>query len=423
MNQPALAMPLARDAARPRAWDPELVRADFPALAQQINGLPLVYLDTAATALKPRSVVQATVRAYTEAAGNVHRSVHTLSERATELYEGTRSKVQTLLGATGPNEIVFVRGTTEAINLVAEAYARPRLGPGDEVLITGLEHHSNLVPWQLVCEKTGAKLRVARIDDRGDVDVESFRSALSRRTRLVAMAHVSNALGTVVPVTELAALAHDAGAVVLVDGSQAAVHLPVDVGRLGCDFYALSGHKLYGPSGVGVLWGRHELLEAMPPYQSGGDMVESVTFERTVYRAPPFRFEAGTPNIAGVIGLGAAVDYLGSLNRAAVLAHETALLDYATARLLELRGLRIIGNARHKAGVVSFIVPGIHAHDLATIADAQAVAIRAGHHCAEPVMTRFGITATARASFGLYSTFRDVDALCSAVRKAQEIFG
>ena len=406
----------------PHALELKRIRADFPALHQTVNEHPLVYLDNAATALKPHAVVDAVVSIYAKDTGNVHRGVHTLSARASARYEQSRAKVQRFWNAGDSREVVFVRGTTEAINLVAQAYARPRLGPGDEVLITGLEHHSNLVPWQLVCEQTGARLRVARIDDRGDLDLEHFQRLLSRRTRVVAVAHASNALGTVLPVKRLTRLAHEHGATVLVDGAQAAPHLAIDVRDLDCDFYALSGHKLYGPTGIGALYGKRALLDAMTPYQGGGDMIQSVTFSRSVYQDPPYRFEAGTPNVAGVVGLGAAIDYLESLDRARVAEHESDLLAYGTQRLEATAGVRLIGTAPNKIGVLSFVVDGVHPHDLATVADMYGVAIRAGHHCAQPVMERFGVAATGRASFGLYNTRDDVDALVDAIERAQEIF-
>ena len=408
---------------RPVHLDEDRVRADFPALGQVVNDHRLVYLDNAATTLKPQTVLDAVLQTYLEAGGNVHRAVHTLSARATRRFEAARSQLQEFIGAEDPAEVVFVRGATEAINLVAQAYARPRLRPRDEVLITALEHHSNLVPWQLVCEQTGAILRVARIDDRGAVDLAHYESLLSSSTRLVAMAHASNALGTVLPVQRMTQAAHRVGARVLVDGAQAAPHLPIDVRALGCDFYAFSGHKLYGPTGIGVLYGKRDVLDAMPPYQGGGDMIESVSFERTTYAPPPHRFEAGTPNIAGAVGLGAAVDYLRSLDRRLIEAHERELLQMATLRLRELPSVTLIGTADPKIGVVSFVVDGVHPHDLATIADLEGVAIRAGHHCAQPVMDRFGVAATARASIGLYNTRADIDALVRAVERAQEVFG
>ena len=415
-----------RESGRMRRRQPDLdverVRSEFPALRQQVNGKPLVYLDNAATALKPQSVIDAVVRAYSEDSANVHRGVHTLSQRATDAYEASRETVADFLGAASPAQVVFVRGTTEALNLVAQSFARPRLGPGDEVLVTGLEHHSNIVPWQLVCKQTGAQLAVAPITERGEVSIAAVQSRLSARTRIVAVAHASNALGTVLPVREICAAAHAVGAKVVVDGAQAAPHLPIDVTTIGCDFYAFSGHKVYGPTGVGVLYGRGDLLAAMAPYQGGGDMIESVSFESTRFKPPPHRFEAGTPHIAGAIGLAAAIDYVQGLGWEAMHRHETRLLSSATARLLGVPGLQIVGRAADKIGVLSFVLEGVHPHDLATIADLEGVAIRAGHHCAQPVMDRLGIVATARASFAPYNTSADVEALHRAVLRAQEIF-
>ncbi len=403
--------------------DVELVREEFPALQQSVNGRPLVYLDNAATALKPQRVIDAVVRAYAKDSANVHRGVHTLSQRATDAYEAGRETAAKFLGARDPAHIVFVRGTTEALNLVAQSFARPRLGPGDEVLVTGLEHHSNIVPWQLVCGQTGARLVVVPITPRGEVSVAAVKEQLNSRTRIVALGHASNALGTVLPVREMCAAAQAVGAKVVVDGAQAAPHLPVDVTALGCDFYAFSGHKVYGPTGVGVLYGRGELLAAMNPYQGGGDMIESVSFEKTHFKPPPHRFEAGTPNIAGVIGLTAALEYVQELGWEAVRRHETALLRAATDRLLTVPGLEIMGRAADKIAVLSFVLEGVHPHDLATIADLEGVAIRAGHHCAQPVMDRLGVVATARASFAVYNTVADVEALHRAVLRAKEIFG
>jgi cysteine desulfurase/selenocysteine lyase len=409
------------DAPRP-GLDTERIRRDFAALQQDIDGHPLVYLDSAASALTPQPVLDAMMGYYTRDRANVHRGVHRLSQRATLAYEGAREKVRAFLNAPAIEEIVFVRGTTEAINLVAQSWARVQLGPGDEVLITGLEHHSNIVPWQMVCEQTGARLVVVPIDGRGDVTVEAARAAMNERTRLVALAHVSNALGTVLPVAEIAALARARGARVLVDGAQAAPHLAVDVQALGCDFYAFSGHKLYGPTGVGVLWARRELLDAMPPYQGGGDMILSVSFERTIYAEPPQKFEAGTPHIAGVIGLGAAVDYVTNLGFEAIGAHERELLAYATSRLREIEGLRLMGTAPRKLGVLAFTMECAHPHDIGTIVDAEGVAIRTGHHCAQPVMERFGVAASARASLGVYNDRDDIDALVRALGRVKETF-
>jgi cysteine desulfurase/selenocysteine lyase len=404
------------------AYDLARVRDDFPILARQIHGHPLVYLDNAATTQKPRAVAAAIVDCYSGWYANVERGVHTLSQLATQHREGARETVRRFLNAASAEEIVFVRGTTEAINLVAGAWGPVHVGPGDEVLITGLEHHSNLVPWQRLCEQRGATLRVAPIDDRGEVRLEEFERLLSPRTRLAAFAHVSNALGTINPVREMTALAKQAGAAVLIDGAQAVPHLAVDVQALGCDFYAFSGHKVYGPSGIGVLWGRAERLAAMPPWQSGGGMVHTVSFEKTTYAPPPHRFEAGTPFIEGAAGLAAALDYLSDLGLPAVAAWESELLALATARLAEVPGLRIVGTALAKAAVVSFTMEGIHPHDLGTILDREGVAIRAGHHCAQPVMAHFGVPATARASFALYNTAAEVEALAAALVRARELF-
>ncbi len=398
------------------------VRSDFPALSQRVHGHPLSYLDNAATALKPRVVIETVERVYTRDSGNVHRGVHLLSQRATEAYEGAREKVREFLGASSTQEIIFVRGTTEAINLVAQSYGRSRLERGDQILLTGLEHHSNIVPWQLLREQIGVELVVVPVTDEGEVRLDDFAARLSPRVKLVSIAHASNTLGTVLPVGEMVRLAHEHGAHVLLDGAQAAPHLPIDVQALGADFYALSGHKLYGPTGIGVLYGRKGILDKMPPYQGGGDMIRSVTFERTLYNDLPFRFEAGTPHIAGAIGLGAAIDYLTKLDRDALQAHEQDLLEYGTQRLRQIPGLRLIGTAPHKIGVLSFVVDGIHPHDLGTIVDSEGVAIRTGHHCTQPLMERFGVPATARASLALYNTRADIDRLVEAVEKAKELF-
>ena len=411
------------DQARASTYDLARVRADFPILAREIHGHRLIYLDNAASTQKPRAVAEAIAGCYEGWYANVERGVHTLSQLATAHRERARETVARFLNAPSAAEVVFTRGTTESINLVAEAWGRRHVGPGDEVLITGLEHHSNLVPWQRLCEERGALLRVAPIDDQGEVRLDEFERLLSPRTRIAAFAHVSNALGTVNPVREMAAMAHRAGALALVDGAQAAPHMPVDVRELGCDFYAFSGHKVYGPSGIGVLWGGSELLEAIPPWQSGGGMVQTVRFERTTYAPPPHRFEAGTPFIEGAAGLAAALDYLTSLGLPAVGAWESELLAFATERLAEVPGLRVIGTARRKAAVLSFTMDGIHPHDLGTILDHEGIAIRAGHHCAQPVMERFGVPATARASFGLYNTCEEVEALAAALHKARELFG
>jgi len=409
------------NASRGSALDVACVRADFPALHQQVNGRPLVYLDNAATTQKPRAVLDAMLDFYTRDCANVHRGVHALSQRATDAYEAAREKVASFLNAR-PREIVFTRGTTEAINLVAHSYGRSCLRQGDEILITELEHHSNIVPWQLLTEQTGARLRVAPINDRGEIQWDAFRRLLGPRTRLVAVAHVSNALGTVNPVEQICRLAHAHGARVLVDGAQAVPHLAVDVRALDCDFYAFSGHKLYGPTGIGVLYGKWELLAEMPPYQGGGDMIRSVSFERTLYNDPPYRFEAGTPHIAGAIGLAAAIEYVSRLGLEVIHRHEEQLLRAATRALEEIPGVRIIGTAAHKAAVVSFVLDGVHPHDVATVLDHEGVAVRAGHHCAQPLMERLGLPATTRASFALYNSLEEVDTLARAVRRARELF-
>jgi cysteine desulfurase/selenocysteine lyase len=408
---------------RAQTFDAERVRRDFPILSQQVNGRPLVFLDSAASAQKPRAVIEAMSRFYESDYANIHRGVYALSQRATRAFEGAREKVRAFLNAAEAREIVFVRGTSEAINLVASSYGRRHLAAGDEVLITHLEHHSNIVPWQMLCEEKGAALRVAPIDDTGQVMLGELEKLLSPRTRIVAVAHVSNALGTIVDVAEIARLAHARGIPVLVDGAQAVPHLRVDVRALDCDFYCFSGHKLFGPSGVGVLYGRAELLEAMPPWQGGGEMILSVRFEGTTYNEIPHKFEAGTPDIAGVVGLGAAIDYLESLDADAVQAHEADLLAYATGRLSRVPGLRIVGTAPRKAAVISFVLEGVHPHDIGTILDQEGVAVRTGHHCAQPAMERFGLPATVRASFALYNTRADVDALVRGLEKVREVFG
>lgn len=403
-------------------FDVDAVRADFPILARQVHGKMLAYLDNAATTQKPRAVIDALRDYYEQHNANVHRGVHQLSVEATEAYERARAKVQHFIGAQRSDEIVFTRGTTEAINLVANAYARPRLGPGDEVLVTHMEHHSNIVPWQLVCEQTGATLRVAPIDDAGEVILEELEKLVSERTRLVSVVHVSNALGTKNPVKRIVELARGVGAAVLIDGAQATAHLPVDVTELDCDFYALSGHKMLGPTGIGALYGKSEHLHAMPPYQGGGEMIRSVSFEGTTFAEPPARFEAGTPNIADAIALGAAIDYLQGVGLEAIGAHEHALLEYGTEALQTVDGLRLIGTAREKAGVLSFVLEGVHPHDLGTIVDTEGVAIRSGHHCAQPVMDRFGVPATARASLALYNTRDEIDRLVEALHKVKQVF-
>ncbi|HEV2442095.1 MAG TPA: cysteine desulfurase [Steroidobacteraceae bacterium] len=403
--------------------DVERVRRDFPILERTVNGRPLVYLDSAASSQRPLPVLRAMEHYETHNHANVHRGVHALSQAATEAYEGARERVRRFINARSTREIIFVRGTTEGVNLVAQSYARPRFGPGDEILITGLEHHANIVPWQMVRDQTGCTLKVVPINRRGEVELDHFLSLLSPRTRLVAIAHVSNALGTILPVKRMIDAAHAHGAVVLVDGAQAVPHSVVDVRALGCDFYTFSGHKLYGPTGIGVLYGREELLVAMPPWQGGGDMILTVSFEKTTYNELPWKFEAGTPAIAATIGLAAAMDYVESLGLEAIAAHEQRLLAHATRELERIPGIEIIGTANHKAAVLSFTMAGVHPHDLGTILDAEGVAVRTGHHCAMPVMTFFNIPATARASFGCYNTEADVASLVAALGKAREVFG
>ncbi len=402
--------------------DVEAVRRDFPALAQKIHGRPLAYLDSAASAQKPEAVIAAQGRCYREYYSNVHRGVHTLSQRSTEAYERARARVARFLGAASEREIVFVRGATEGINLVAQTWGRSQVSAGDEVLITEMEHHSNIVPWQMLCEERGARLRVAPIDDQGQVIPEEFQRRLGERTRIAAFTHVSNALGTINPVREMTAAAQAAGAVVLVDGAQAAPHFQLDVQELGCDFYVFSSHKAYGPTGVGALYGRLALLEKMPPYQGGGEMIRSVTFEKTEYAPPPARFEAGTPDIAGAIGLAAALDYIDGHDRRAIQRHEEDLLRYGTEALSRLPGLRLIGTAAHKAAVLSFVVDGVHAHDVGTILDLEGIAVRVGHHCAQPVMRHFRVPATVRASLALYNRRDEIDRLVAGVRKVREVF-
>jgi cysteine desulfurase/selenocysteine lyase len=399
------------------------VRSDFPILRQRVHGKPLVYLDNAATTQKPAAVLDALRRYYEETNANVHRGVHFLSQQATSAYEGARVKVQRFLNAAAPSEIVFTRNATEGINLVAHSFGRTRVGAGDEILISAMEHHSNIVPWQMLCEERGAVLRVAPIDHRGELLLDAFERLLGPKTRLVAITHLSNALGTIVPVREVVERAHARGVPVLVDGSQAAYHMAVDVRAIDCDFYVLTGHKLYGPTGIGVLYGKAERLEAMPPYQGGGDMIASVTFEKTTYNVLPYKFEAGTPNIAGAIGLGAAIDYVSALGWDAIAAHERDLLEYGTAALSSVPGLRLIGTARQKASILSFVLDGVHPHDIGTVLDQEGVAVRTGHHCAQPVMQFFGIPATARASLALYNTCEEIDALTAGLGRVREVFG
>ena len=422
--QPAIHDPLARAASSQSAsgLDIAKIRSDFPILAERINGKPLVYLDNGATSQKPQVVLDAIANYYDHLNANIHRGVHTLSVRATEAHDAARQTVKQFLNAADTREIIFVRGATEAINLVAQTYGRVHVGAGDEVLITAMEHHSNIVPWQILCEEKGAYLKVAPIDDRGELLLDEFASLIGPRTKIVAVTHVSNALGTVTPLREMINLAHRHGVPVLVDGAQALPHFAVDVQALDCDFYAFSGHKVYGPTGIGVLYGKRALLNAMPPYQGGGDMISSVTFAKTTYNDLPFKFEAGTPDIAGAIALGAALNYIGDLGMDKIAAHESQLLAYATETVGAIPGIRLIGTARERAGVLSFLLDNVHPHDLGTILDREGIAIRTGHHCAQPVMERFGIPATARASFAVYNTKDEVDALVAGIRVAREVF-
>lgn len=398
-------------------------RADFPILSSQVHGKPLVYLDNGATTQKPDAVIQAEDDFYRQSNANIHRGVHWLSQHATELYDQARHTVQQYIHAAHPEEVIFTQGTTEAINLVAYSWGLSNLQSGDEILLTELEHHSNIVPWQLVAKQTGAVIRVAPVLDTGELDLPAFYEALNERTRFVGIVHVSNALGTINPVKEMIAAAHKVGAKVLIDGAQAVAHLTVDVQALDCDFYAFSGHKLYGPTGIGVLYGKRDLLEAMPPWQGGGDMIHTVSFEESTYAPVPQKFEAGTPNIAGVVGLAAAIDYVQGIGLEAIAAHEEALLRYAEDQFKQMPGIHIVGQAPNKAAVLSFLVDEVHPHDLGTILDMDGVAIRAGHHCAMPLMTRLGISGTARASFALYNNYEDIDALVASLKKAQKLFG
>lgn len=412
----------ARDDLQRKLFDVEAVRGDFPILRTRVRNHPLVYLDNAATTQKPSAVIEAIRRYYETENANIHRGVHYLSMMATEAYESVREKIRAFLNAKESREIIFVRGTTEAINLVARTYGASHLGPGDEILISAMEHHSNIVPWQMLCEEKGARLRVIPISDEGELILEALPQLLSPRTKLLAMTHISNALGTINPIADIVRIAHEHGVPVLVDGAQAVAHLPVDVQSLGCDFYAFSGHKIFGPTGIGVLYGRAELLEAMPPYQGGGDMIASVTFEKTLYNEIPYKFEAGTPNIAGTIGLGAALDYVQRIGIDAIHAYEKSLLDYATEQLSSFGDIRIIGRAREKAALVSFNLHNVHPHDVGTILDQYGVAVRTGHHCAQPVMERYGVPATVRASFAFYNTFSEIDVLIQALAKVREVF-
>ncbi len=410
-------------AAPAAAFDVEQVRRDFPILDRQVNGHPLVYLDNAATAQKPQAVIDAMDAFYRTTNANIHRGVHTLSVEATGRYEEARGKVQRFIGAARPEEIVFVRGATEAINLVAGSWGRANVGRGDEIILSAMEHHSNIVPWQILCEQTGARLRIVPINDAGEFRLDEYERLIGDRTRLVATIHVSNTLGTINPVKEIVRIAHARGVPVLLDGAQAAPHLPVDVKDIGCDFYAVAGHKMFGPSGIGVLYARHDVLDGMPPYQGGGEMILNVSFERTTYNAVPHRFEAGTPNIAGAIGLGATVDYLQSLGMDRIAAREDELLAYGTQVLSQIPGLRLIGTAARKAAVLSFLLDSVHAHDIGTILDQEGIAVRTGHHCTQPLMERFGITATARASLAFYNTTAEIDALARGLETVRKVFG
>ena len=404
------------------SFDVNKIRKDFPVLHQEINGRPLVYLDNAATSQKPQCVIDALVGYYTTENSNVHRGVHTLSQRATDDYEAARSKVRRFINAAHDHELIYVRGATEGINLVAQTFGRANVGPGDEVIISAMEHHSNIVPWQVLCQEKGAHLRVIPINDAGELLLDEYEQLLSPRTKLVSIVHQSNALGTINPMTAIIELAHSRGVPVLVDGAQSVPHMAIDVQKMGCDFFVFSGHKLFGPTGIGVVYGRTELLEAMPPYQTGGEMILSVTFEETLYNVLPHKFEAGTPNIAGSIGLGAAIDYIDALGMDRINAYEKELLDYGSDALSRIEGLKIIGTAKEKAGILSFTLGNVHPHDIGTILDSQGIAIRTGHHCAQPVMDRFGIPATARASLAFYNTKAEIDTLVEGIDRVLEVF-
>lgn len=403
-------------------FDVAKIRKDFPILSLSVHGKPLVYLDNAATSQKPQCVINAINEYYRSENSNIHRGVHYLSEKATQEYENVRTKVQRFINASSVKEIIFTRGTTESINLVASTYGRKTINAGDEVLISAMEHHSNIVPWQMLCEEKGATLRVIPINDEGEIVLVEYQKLLSRKTKIISLAHVSNALGTINPIRQMIALAHQQGAVVLIDGAQAVPHLNVDVRELDCDFYAFSAHKVYGPTGVGVLYGKYDILDAMPPYQGGGDMIKSVTFEKTIYNDLPYKFEAGTPNIADGIGFGAALDYIAQLDWQAVSEYEHELLQYATEILSGIDGIKIIGTAKEKASVLSFVLDGVHPHDIGTILDQEGIAIRTGHHCAQPVMQRFNIPATARASLALYNTKAEIEKLATGIQKVIGVF-
>lgn len=403
--------------------DVNAIRADFPVLDQKVNGKPLVYLDNAATTQKPRQVIDTIDEYYRRYNSNIHRGVHSLSEKATAAYEAARETVRDFINAPATREIIFVRGATEGINLVAQSYGMTNLKAGDEIIISEMEHHSNIVPWQLLCERTGAVLRVIPINDDGELKLEAYQSLLGPKTKLVSIVHISNALGTINPVKQIVDLAHEHDALVLVDGAQATAHTGIDVQALDCDFYVFSGHKMFGPTGIGVLYGKTDLLNAMPPYQSGGDMIKMVTLEKTLFNELPYKFEAGTPHIAGVIGMGAAINYIKSIGLDNIAAYEHDLLDYAAAAVSDIKGLKLVGTAKKKTSILSFTLGNIHAHDIGTILDHEGIAVRAGHHCAMPVMERFGIPATARASFALYNSRGEVDTLVKALNKCKEIFG
>jgi cysteine desulfurase/selenocysteine lyase len=423
MSITADVLPLRGSGQGTPGFDVRQVRRDFPILRQKIHGKPLVYLDNAATTQKPQVVLDAIRHFYEANCSNIHRGIHTLSQRATDAYEAARSKVQQFIHAADAGEIVFVRGATEAINLVAQTYGRKHIQAGDEIVLTTMEHHSNIVPWQILCQEKNARLRVVPVNDAGELLIEELETLLNPKTRFVSVMHVSNALGTINPVRRITELAHRRGIPVLIDGAQAVPHLPVDVQELDCDFYVFSGHKLYGPTGIGVLYGKEHLLELMPPYQGGGEMISSVTFERAFYKEPPFKFEAGTPNVAGAIGLGAAIDYVTQLDRAAVATYERDLLAYATRALCAVPGVRLIGTAREKTAVLSFELDGVHPHDVGTILDREGVAIRTGHHCTQPLMERFGVPATARASLAFYNTTSEIDRLVAGLDAVRELLG
>ncbi len=410
-------------AANPSAFDVGRVRKDFPALAQKVHGRPLVYLDNAATSQKPQAVIDAIAHYYAFDNSNVHRGVHTLSMRATTAFENTRQKVRRFINARDTSEIIFVRGATEGINLVAQSFGREYVERGDEILISAMEHHSNIVPWQMLCEEKGARLNIIPMNEKGELLLDEYENLLTPDTRLVALVHVSNSLGTINPVDRMIEMAHDRDIPVVIDGAQAAPHVSVDVQSLDCDFYALSGHKMYGPTGIGVLYAKRELLDIMPPYQGGGDMIASVTFEKTIYNTPPHKFEAGTPNVAGVVGLGAAIDYLETVGLHAIAEHEHDLVVYASERLMKIEGVTLVGTAARKASIVSFVIDDVHPHDVGTILDQEGVAIRTGHHCTQPVMDFFEVPATSRASFGVYNTREEIDELVAAILKVKEVFG